>query len=126
MKHIPDAAQAKEFAECMRFWQEFLNLQDWRIEPGLKPAPNGAMASVEFNDPARLATYRLGDFCRPVTKQLMGWTSLHETLHVLLRDLIVTLQDRSSTPDQLEAAEHRVINVLEKLLIGAMNAETSG
>jgi hypothetical protein len=35
---------------------------------------------------------------------------------VFLHDLISVAQDRSSTPEQLETAEHRVINVLERLL----------
>ena len=43
-------------------WQHRLNLGDWRIERGSKPARKGAMATVEFDDGARLATYKLGDF----------------------------------------------------------------
>lgn len=98
-------------------WQARLNLGDWRIERGRKPA-KGAMATVEFDEPARLATYKLGDFgAEAITPQSLEKTAVHELLHILLHDLITVAQDRASTPDALEAVEHRVVNVLEKLLV---------
>lgn len=97
-------------------WQARLSLGDWRIERGTKPAKN-AMASVEFNEPARLATYRLGDFgAEKVTPASLEKTAIHELLHVRLHDLIATAQDRGASAEQMEAAEHAVINVLEGLL----------
>ena len=60
MPNIPTAEDAKLFAQSVRKWQQVLSLGDWRIEKGSKPA-KAAMASVEFNSSARLATYRLGD-----------------------------------------------------------------
>ena len=97
-------------------WQAKLNLNDWRIERGSLPAKN-AMASVEFNDPARLATYRLGDFgAEAITPVSLEKTAIHELLHIMLHDLIETAQDKFE-PDQLEAAEHRVINLFEKILL---------
>ena len=61
MQNIPTTEDAKLFAQSVRKWQQVLSLGDWRIEKGIKPA-KAAMASVEFNASARLATYRLGDF----------------------------------------------------------------
>jgi hypothetical protein len=96
-------------------WQQLLNLQDWRIERGGRPAKN-AMASVEFNPPARLAIYRLGDFgSEAITPESLENTVVHELLHVVLFDLIEVASGKS-TEDEVEAAEHKVINVLEKLL----------
>jgi hypothetical protein len=93
-----------------------LNLQDWRIEKGVKPA-RGAMASVECDSPARLAIYRLGDFgAEEITPSSLSHTALHETLHVFLYELIQAAQDPKATPEQLDSAEHRVINVLERVL----------
>ena len=60
MPNIPTPEDAKLFAQSVRKWQQVLSLGDWRIEKGSKPA-KAAMASVEFNTSARLATYRLGD-----------------------------------------------------------------
>lgn len=98
-------------------WQARLNLGDWRIERGGKPAKN-AMASVEVNPPARLATYRLGDFgAEAITPVSLEKTAIHEMLHILLHDLIDTAQGKA-TDDELETHEHRVINVLERLLAG--------
>jgi hypothetical protein len=116
VKNIPSAEQVLLFDQHMAQWQEELSLGDWRIERGSKPA-KGAMASVEFNQPARLATYRIGDFgAEKITPQTLKKTALHECLHVLMHDLIETATDRGSSAEQIEAAEHRVINVLERIL----------
>jgi len=113
---MPSAEQALLFDQCMTFWQEELSLGDWRIERGSKPA-KGAMASVEFNQPARLATYRNGDFgAEKITPETLRKTALHECLHILTYDLIQIATDRGSSEEQIEAAEHRVINVLERVL----------
>ncbi len=61
MSNIPTPKDAELFAQSVKKWQQVLSLGDWRIEKGIKPAKQ-AMASVEFNQTARLATYRLGDF----------------------------------------------------------------
>jgi hypothetical protein len=116
MPNIPTPQDAALFAQSVKKWQKILNLGDWRIEKGLKPAKN-AMASVEFNEGARLATYRLGDFgAERVTPQSLDQTALHELLHVFLHDLITAAQDPRSSPEQLESEEHRVVNLLEKIL----------
>jgi len=116
MTNIPTPEDALHFAESVRKWQQVLNLGDWRIEKGLKPAKN-AMASVEFNDGARLATYRLGDFgAERICRQSLDQTALHELLHVFLHDLITAAQDQKSSVELLEKEEHRVVNLLEKLL----------
>lgn len=116
VKNMPSAEQALLFDQCIIHWQEELSLGDWRIERGSKPA-KGAMASVEFNQPARLATYRIGDFgAEKITPQTLKKTALHECLHVLMHDLIETATDRGSSAEQIEAAEHRIINVLERIL----------
>lgn len=113
MKNQVSPADAKLFDSYVLKWQGRLNLGDWRLERGTKPAKS-AMASVEFNDAARLATYRLGDFgAEQITPEALEKTCIHELLHVLLHDLIAAAEARS--PD-IEAEEHRVVNVLEKLL----------
>ena len=117
MSNIPTPKDAEMFAESVAKWQQVLNLGDWRIEKGLKPAKN-AMASVEFNEPARLATYRLGDFgAEKITPESLNQTALHELLHVFLHDLMTVAQDPRSSQDLIESQEHRVVNLLEKLLI---------
>ena len=109
-------------------WQTKLNLNDWRIERGLLPAKN-AMASVEFNEPARLATYRLGDFgAEVITPESLEKTALHELLHVVFHDVLNASLGRFEA-DHIEAAEHRVINLFEKLLLQdnyALTAKCAG
>ena len=116
MPNIPTPEDAKLFAQSVRKWQQVLSLGDWRIEKGSKPA-KAAMASVEFNASARLDTYRLGDFgAEKITPESLDQTALHELLHVFLHDLMTVAQDPKSSQDEVEMQEHRVINLLEKLL----------
>ena len=116
MTNIPTPEDAKLFAQSVRKWQQVLSLGDWRIEKGSKPAKQ-AMASVEFTPNARLAVYRLGDFgAEKITPESIDKTALHELLHIFLHDVMVVSQDPKSSQDEIEMQEHRVINLLEKLL----------
>ena len=116
MQNIPTTEDAKLFAQSVRKWQEVLNLGDWRIEKGIKPA-KAAMASVEFTPAARLAVYRLGDFgAEKITPESIDRTALHELLHIFLHDLMSVATDPKSSDEDIEMQEHRVINLLENLL----------
>ena len=116
MPNIPTPEDVKLFTQSVRKWQQVLSLCDWRIEKGSKPA-KAAMASVEFNQTARLATYRLGDFgAEKITPESLDQTALHELLHVFLHDLVTVAQEPKSSQDEIDMQEHRVINLLEKLL----------
>ena len=116
MTNIPTPEDALHFAKSVRKWQQVLNLGDWRIEKGLKPAKN-AMASVEFTPTARLAVYRIGDFgAEKITPESIDKTALHEVLHIFLHDLMTVASDPKSSEEDIEMQEHRIINLLEKLL----------
>ena len=121
MSNIPTPEDAQLFAQSVKKWQQVLNLSDWRIEKGSKPAKQ-AMASVEFTPNARLATYRLGDFgAEKITLESLDQTALHELLHIFLHDLMTVAQDPKSSQDEIEMQEHRVINLLENLLFRNSN-----
>jgi hypothetical protein len=116
MANIPSQQDVELFSQSVKKWQQVLSLGDWRIEKGMKPAKE-AMASVEFNQTARLATYRLGDFgAEKITPESLDKTALHELLHVFLHDLMCTATDPKSSDEEIEMQEHRVINLLENLL----------
>ena len=116
MPNIPTQQDAELFAQSVKKWQQVLSLGDWRIEKGVKPAKN-AMASVEFNESARLATYRLGDFgAEKITPESLDKTALHELLHIFMHDLMCVATDPKSSDEDIEMQEHRVINLLENLL----------
>jgi hypothetical protein len=124
MPNIPTPEDAKLFAQSVRKWQQLLSLGDWRIEKGSKPAKS-AMASVEFNEQARLATYRLGDFgAEKITPESLDRTALHELLHIFLYDLMCVATDPKSSDEEIEMQEHRVINLLENLLSKDSNGRT--
>ena len=120
MSNIPTSQDAEFFALCVKKWQSILHLGDWRIEKGMKPAKQ-AMASVEFNEGARLATYRLGDFGGEINDEILEATALHEVLHVFLHDLMAAAQDVKTSEEEIEKQEHRVINRLEQLLLKDSN-----
>jgi hypothetical protein len=124
MANIPTQQDAELFAQSVKKWQQVLSLGDWRIEKGMKPAKQ-AMASVEFNQTARLATYRLGDFgAEKITPESLDKTALHELLHVFLHDLMCVATDPKSSDEEIEMQEHRVINLLENLLSKDSNGRT--
>lgn len=120
----PNQDEAQLFAKSIKKWQQVLSLGDWRIEKGTKPAKQ-AMASVEFNESARLAVYRLGDFgAEKITPESLDKTALHELLHIFLHDLMMVATDPKSSDDDIEMQEHRVINLLENLLTKDSNGRT--
>jgi hypothetical protein len=124
MSNIPTPEHAELFAQSVKKWQQVLSLGDWRIEKGSKPAKE-AMASVEFNQTARLATYRLGDFgAEKITPDSLDRTALHELLHIFLYDLLCVATDPKSSDEEIEMQEHRVINLLEQLLSKDSNGRT--
>jgi hypothetical protein len=124
MANIPTPQDAEIFAKSVKKYQLLLSLGDWRIEKGSKAA-KAAMASVEFNASARLATYRLGDFgAEKITPESLDMTALHELLHIFLHDLMTVAQDPKSSQDEIEMQEHRCINLLEKLLFKDYHGRT--
>ena len=123
MSNIPTPEDAKLFAQSVKKWQQVLSLGDWRIEKGSKPA-KAAMASVEFNSSARLATYRLGDWgAERISPDSLDRTALHELLHIFLYDLLCVATDPKSSDEDREMQEHRIINLLEHLLTKDSNGQ---
>lgn len=99
-------------------WAERLGLQDWRVHFSSKNAAKGIAANVQCYYRDGLARIRLGkDFGDDrVTDESLEATALHELLHVLLYEL-VNQNECGLEGDALAAAEHRVVHLLEKLLL---------
>lgn len=118
-------AHKAQFAAHMEYWQRELNLFDWRIVPGAKPA-RGAMADMSIQVADRLAVWRLGKSfgAEMVTDESLSATAFHEACHVLLADLVSALESKAA-PELVEAAEHRVINTFERLAMKSQSATTS-
>lgn len=114
----PTREQADRFFEYMSVHQLRLGIVGWRIERSVKAASKGAMADVEFDDEARMATVRLGDFGPgEITDAVLCQTALHEALHILLRPLkSLAGSDKETTDEHIGGIEHGIINVLERLL----------
>jgi hypothetical protein len=115
----PISADDREtYRAFLLLWQEKLGLDDWRINLRDKKTPSALMADVECHHLARLANFRLGDSFggTPVTAESLEATALHEMLHVLLHEL-VEQNTIGLEGDPLASAEHRVVHVLETLLL---------
>lgn len=110
-------ADADKFQAYMEFWQEKLGLMDWRIVRSPKRSTN--MAEVHKRDvEARLACYRVGAHfgADQVNDYTLESTAVHETLHILLAELI-ELARSGADAKQIMAAEHRVVHTFERLLV---------
>jgi hypothetical protein len=110
---------AGKFAAYVSTWREVLSLGDWRIAVSEKRSSRKVMAEVvKFDLEQRSATIRLGkDFgAVPVTDENLKETALHEVLHVFLYELVMTAIEEGEDTNKVGSAEHRVINVLERLL----------
>jgi hypothetical protein len=104
----------KKFKAFMRHWQHRLGLTRWRIE--YSPKKTTYMSEVEFTDDACLAAYRLPSKWKTEepTDLNLERTAYHECGHVLLRRLIMVAAEKGIDHVDTEAAEHEVINALEK------------
>ena len=106
------------FEAYLLAWQDRLGLQDWRIRLAKKNASAQNMAEAKIFHVNRMANIFLGrDFGGAgVSPQTLEATALHELLHVFLCEL-VNQTEYGIDGEPLQSAEHRVIHVLEKLLL---------
>ena len=116
-KNLTTPEDADEFAGYIEKWQLLLNLHDWRICRG-KKAASGVMADVSLDHSAKMAIWRLGRHfgSDSVNAYSLESTAVHEMLHVLLADYREAVAAKASD-DLISAAEHRIVNTLERLLV---------
>jgi hypothetical protein len=106
-----------EFWKSLREWQTKLSLNNWRITKSPIESKNLAeMAKWDWKQ--KQVTCRLGLNWKSseITKESLEQTAVHELLHVLLHALIEISKENKSE-DDVCAAEHDVINTLERLLV---------
>lgn len=120
-KCVVTEEHARQFASCVIFWADVLGLTDWRIAVSEIRANRRVMAEIyKFDLEQRSATIRLGrDFhYTPVNERSLSDTALHECLHIFLYELLQFARENNVEED-IASAEHRVINVLERVLSNA-------
>ena len=110
------AADAAAFGRYVKKWQRLLSLGDWRLI--VSPKRSTSMAEVKCELNARLGRLRFGkDFgAEPVTSETTEATAVHELLHVLACELKEHARANTSEED-IDSAEHRLINTIEPLLM---------
>ena len=118
VKRNPISQAHRDFfwAEVL-WWQDKLGLGDWRFGFVARPC-RGNMAQVtKFDLVARTARIALGgDFGGTVVdEKSLSETACHEVLHVLIFEAL-HLAANDGSDEAVGSAEHRAINVLEKLL----------
>lgn len=116
--NVLNTEQSAAFDAAIAKWQLLLGLSDWRIERGRKSAKTRNMAEISISHAARLAVYRTGDFgSAEITPLSIESTALHEVLHVFLAEVKNHIEYGITDVDAIDSAEHRVVNLLEKLLL---------
>jgi hypothetical protein len=107
----------ERFRFFMAKWTTLLNLGDWRVHYSAKRTKN--MAEVDIQLPDKLVTYKVGKSfgSTPVTDQSIEETCVHELWHVMLAEYADVITKRPHDFDAQMAAEHRIINVMERLLV---------
>ena len=115
-KNSPTKEQEEFFWSRIAHYQKKLNLLDWRIEPSGKPASKGAMADVGISLEDRLAVVSLGNdwAAMPINERTLNETACHEVLHIYLTPFKIACFSRDES--HIDALEHSLIVVLEKLL----------
>ena len=108
-----------EFGRHLREWQIHLGLQDWRVVMSPIPAKKVMAEMDKWDWQQRQVTCRVGlDWkSTPVTSETLAQTAVHELLHVLLYELIEAAKNNQISVEALGSIEHRVINVMERLLV---------
>ncbi len=120
-KSIVSEEHAQQFAQCVEYWADVLGLSDWRIVVSEVRSRRKVMAEVfQFDLEQRSASIRLGkDFGHnPVTERALSELALHEVLHIFFHEMIQFAQSGGLQED-IDSAEHRLINVLERVLSNA-------
>jgi hypothetical protein len=111
----------QQFAACVVFWADVLGLHDWRVTVSEKRSNRKVMAEVyKFDLEQRSASIRMGrDFGgAEVTERGISDLALHECLHIFFHEMIQFAQSGGLQED-IDSAEHRLINVLERRLSDA-------
>jgi hypothetical protein len=116
MKNKPTPEQVEYFKQCVVEFSDRLNMRDWRVQVSNKPASKGSMADCSTSLEDRLAVVRIGSDWgdMEITSELIRETSCHELLHPFLAPLLAAAMARDQSA--MQAEEHSVITVLEKLL----------
>ena len=117
-KRLNPVSQAHRdyFWQSCLYWQDRFGLSDWRL--GFQAKPSRYLAEVsKFDLKARTARIALGgDFAgMPINEQTLSETACHELLHILFYEAL-HLAENDGGEEAVGSAEHRAINVLEKLL----------
>lgn len=111
-------AHAEKFSECVEYWAGVLGLGDWRVVVSAIRSKRAVMAEIYKIDlEQRSATIRLGtDFGNtPVTQRSLSDLALHECTHIFLHEFKEIVK-ANVTQDDILSAEHRIVNVLERVL----------
>jgi len=99
------------------YWQEKINLMDWRIDIYLRDLEKDTAAEVQMDFSSKVASITLSDTHPfPWHKKVLDRTAFHEVCEILLSELgyMATLYVKGS---EVEEAVHKVIRTLENCVI---------
>lgn len=111
-------AHFKYFVTRCEHWRYFFKIFDIELNYYHEDAGHGGHATCVYNQTARLAEIYLNPEwgCASVTQDDLNLSAFHEILEVLTGDLAYTAESRYITPNQVAAANHRIICTLENVV----------
>lgn len=111
-------ANYRYFQSRVIYWQKELGCLDWSIHFANKPL-NDEFARTDMHNEAGVATIMLATVFPSdcLTDHQLNKTAFHEVLHLLFSNLITEAKARYANEYDIDRAEHRLIRVLENLLV---------
>lgn len=106
----------KLFKKECRKWIKFFGLKGWDIAyEHYDKNVNHRTAEVEFNPQGQRAWVRLGKeiYESEYSDENIKMSAFHEICHLVLAKMWTCANSRYLNPDELETAEHEVINTLQ-------------
>ena len=100
-------------------WKTIFNLSDWRnsVRRGKGSKVMAEVGCIDYS--SRTFRFVLGkDAGETVTDHLLEQLVVHELLHIMFHDVkALVLANENIFDEHVQSAEHRIVNVLERLLV---------
>jgi len=108
-------------------WKTIFNLSDWRnsVRRGKGTKVMAEVGCIDYS--SRTFRFVLGkDAGEPVTDHLLEQLVVHELLHIMFHDVkALVLANENIYDEHVQSAEHRIVNVLERLLVPEVKSDNT-
>jgi len=109
----------KFFKEEVDRYAKILGLNEWDIQCSYREIEGNVVANVNSNYHSLMAHITLNTKAKEQysTAKKISQVAAHEVLHIFLREMDDLARARYCTELEIDVAEHRIVNTLDKILI---------